>query len=30
MEENLLRALNVEVIVPHPPRATAFEVFGEL
>lgn len=28
-EGNLLRALNVEVIFPHPPRATAFEVFGE-
>lgn len=27
---NLLKALNVEVIVPRPPRATAFEVFGEL
>lgn len=29
MEGNLLRALNVEVIVHHPPRATTFEVFGE-
>lgn len=26
---NLLKALNVEVIVPHLPRATAFEVSGE-